>query len=621
MRSGPRVSSALSITLIAFVSSSFVLTAPTHGGELARVGTPTQFERAAATARLREVSDYIRAGGARDLYGVDGSGLAVAVLDSGLRTTHVDFAGRVVAKRNFTEDSGGNPEDANDGNGHGTNVTGIIAANGDHKGIAPGAKIVALKVLDRNGMGSFLGVEEALQWVLDNHQTHRISVVNLSLGDRSNLSEAPSDPLREKIAALRAARIAVVCAAGNNFHIHRGRQGMSYPAVFAETVSVGAVYDADIGPFKYGSGAEAFSTAAGRLTPFSQRLHADTNALTHTDIFAPGAIVKSSGILNDHGESSHQGTSQAAPVIAGVLLLMQQHYLRARGELPSVARLEEWLREGGVRVHDGDDEDDNVKNAGKTFVRVDALSALEAMNLSTNDHFASPPTAEPNPATPNQPVRFSVTPGESVGVGAQVSWDFGDGAEGTGSVAQHAYAAPGTYTVRATVIGANGRQKSMSLEVVVAPVRPLHIIGLRLLARRSSPGRDEVKIAGTLSWPDITGPSDLTVLLNVGGAVRVLELDEKGRAKEADGTVFLRPMGGRHARETGRSFSFKARLKQGNWSDAWSKLGIRDADIRNATILVPVRLEVDGKVFVGSTDARYSARAGKDVRVKSVRTR
>jgi subtilisin family serine protease len=89
--------------------------------------------------------DHILAKEARKAGHVDGTGLAVAVLDTGLNIAHVDFAGqgRIPACLNFTSEDGGDPNTVTDRIGHGSNVAGIIAAHGSkHTGIAPGANIV-----------------------------------------------------------------------------------------------------------------------------------------------------------------------------------------------------------------------------------------------------------------------------------------------------------------------------------------------------------------------------------------------------------------------------------------------------------------------------------------------
>jgi subtilisin family serine protease len=332
-------------------------------------------------AFLPEVDEFVRASQARQHFDVSGKGLCAAVLDTGLNTQHVDFAGRIAAVRNFTSDYGGDPDDVTDGNGHGTNVAGIILAKGDHMGMAPDARVAPLKVLRNRDGGSFLWVAQALDWVLANRETYAISAVCMSLGDGGNYVEDRAffaDPLKAKFIALRKARVAVVVAAGNDYYSHGSRQGMGYPAIIRHTISVGAVYDAEEGGFRYGSGAQAFSSRAGQITPFSQRLHPSVNPATRTEIFAPGAPVRSSGINGVHGESIQHGTSQATPVTVGVILLLQEYYQRYAGELPTVARIINWLRRGGVRIHDGDDEDDNVDNTNLEFLRLDAFRALAA---------------------------------------------------------------------------------------------------------------------------------------------------------------------------------------------------------------------------------------------------
>jgi len=134
---------------------------------IAPVEKPQQLEGSLGL-ELIEVDQLVKATQARELFNVDGSGCAVAVLDTGLRTTHVDFDGRVVAHKNFTSDNNGDPDDASDGNGHGTNVAGIIASGGIHTGIAPKANVIPIKVLGNDGSGSFAAARDALKWVKEN---------------------------------------------------------------------------------------------------------------------------------------------------------------------------------------------------------------------------------------------------------------------------------------------------------------------------------------------------------------------------------------------------------------------------------------------------------------------
>lgn len=353
---------------------------PLYARDIAQVEPPVQ-RAEPMFQEIIQADNLIRARRGRENFKVDGKGLAVAVLDTGLRTTHVDFAGRVAAQRNFTTDDGADPDNVADGNGHGTNVAGVICAGQDHVGIAPGASVVPLKVLRADGGGSFESVRDALQWVIDNRDRHNISAVCMSLGDSGNYTNDvgfPGDAIQSRFRTLKGMGVVCCVAAGNDYFRFNSAQGMSYPGIFRETVSVGAVYDFNEGSFTYGSGAAAFSTAPDRITPFSQRLHDSIGREAATDIFAPGAPMTSSGTQNDRGESIMHGTSQATPVVAGVTLLLQHLYFKANGRLPAVDDVIHWLQSSAVQIQDGDDEDDNVRHTNLAFRRIDALAALEA---------------------------------------------------------------------------------------------------------------------------------------------------------------------------------------------------------------------------------------------------
>ena len=333
-----------------------------------------------------ETDSLIRTVTARNQFAVNGAGLTVAVMDTGLRTTHVDFAGKVLTVRNFTTDDGGNPNIVTDLNGHGTNVAGIIVGNGIHTGIATGGNVIPLKVLANNGSGSFTWLQNALDWVIANRTVFNITMVNMSLGATSNFTDDffGLDPIQQRIATLRNAKVAVCVAAGNDYFLFGSIEGMSYPGIFRETISCGAVYDANIGGVAYGSGAIAFTTGPRRITPFSQRLSSSINAFTKTDAFAPGAAITAAGNLTDTGSSTFHGTSQATPVTAGLCMLAQQLAIKKTNQLPTVDQLEKWLIATtvptGNTIIDGDDEDDNVTNTNKTFVMVDAVEMLTAAN-------------------------------------------------------------------------------------------------------------------------------------------------------------------------------------------------------------------------------------------------
>lgn len=343
---------------------------------------PRSVSRSLFTTFDLEIDALLGAPKARASFDVDGSGLAVAVLDTGLRVSHKCFAGRVADARNFSAQ--GSTNDVSDTNGHGTNVTGLIAAGtqDERRGIAPGASIVALKVLPAP---NFQPILDALTWVLDNADRLGISVANLSLGAPGvNLADdtqvrAEQPELAAVLRQLHARRIAVVVAAGNDYKAFEA-EGMSVPAIFREVISVGAVYDTSVGERHYASGASAFSTHADQITPFTQRLSKQTSPECYTDVLSAGGAATSAGAEADDATSIQDGTSQAAPTVAGVVLLMQQHHKRMTGELPPVPLLQDVLRSTSRWLVDGDDEDDNVKHTGKKFPRANAFESMVALD-------------------------------------------------------------------------------------------------------------------------------------------------------------------------------------------------------------------------------------------------
>ncbi len=211
----------------------------------------------------------------------------MAVLDTGLNIQHVDFSGpgRIPARRNFTDDDAGNLDKVTDGTGHGTNVGGIIVAISNIPG-SPGADIIPLKVLDNSGGGGFDAVENALKWVLQNHEKYKISTVLLALGDTGNYEN--DDKLARHLEVLkrwifsdlRRAGVATVAPAGNGWYRYnegKGRgpeQGMQFPAICGDTISVGATFlRAQNHPVSFADGALRSTNSTGSDPPFSQRLH------------------------------------------------------------------------------------------------------------------------------------------------------------------------------------------------------------------------------------------------------------------------------------------------------------------------------------------------------------
>ncbi|MFN0133285.1 MAG: S8 family serine peptidase [Phycisphaerales bacterium] len=318
------------------------------------------------------------------LSGITGTGYSAVILDTGIDRNHSFFgpdsnsngiADRIVYSYDFAD----NDADASDVNGHGSNVSSIIGSqNATYRGMAPGVNIIHLKVFTNAGGGNFTYVERALQWCVANASTYNIVSINMSLGDSGNYNSQRSlYGIGDELSALAGSNVMVVAAAGNDFS-RFNTQGVAYPAADPNVLTVGAVYDRNIGSMGYASGAQAYSTAADRITPFSQRTTA------FGQVFAPGAPVTGAGPTG--GTLTQHGTSQASPHVAGLVVLAQQLSDQLLGRRLTLAEMRTLLHSTGVSITDGDDENDNVTNTNQTYRRVDALAMareIQAMAPTT----------------------------------------------------------------------------------------------------------------------------------------------------------------------------------------------------------------------------------------------
>jgi subtilisin family serine protease len=263
---------------------------------------------------------------ARSRYGVSGYGVTVAVIDSGVRP-HSDLPSTRI--KAFVDYVNGRTT-AYDDYGHGTHVAGIIAGSGSssygkYRGVAPSASIVALKVLDQNGAGKTSDVLAALEWVLANHVTYNIRIVNLSLG-HPIYEGAATDPMVQLVEQLTKKGIVVVVSAGNMGKNALGQTvygSITSPANAQGAITVGA---SDTGT--------TLERGDDTVASFSSRGPTKYDRFIKPDVLAPGYQIASLLSAGSTLEARYpqlkigsayfrlNGTSQAAPVVAGAAALM-----------------------------------------------------------------------------------------------------------------------------------------------------------------------------------------------------------------------------------------------------------------------------------------------------------
>ena len=299
-------------------------------------------------AHLNRAAVTIGARAAQQELGLDGAGVGVAVIDSGITSWHDDLtysgtnlnvrvvSGQRVAK--FVDFVNGRTAPYDD-NGHGTHTSGIIAGNGydtrgARAGIAPAAHLVSLKVLDAQGAGYISNVIAALDWAVTNKAAYNIRVINLSIGAPVTESYL-TDPLT--LAAKRAvdSGIVVVAAAGN-----LGKNSLGEPQYGGITAPANA-------PWVFTVGASNTQGTVNRnddtVAAYSSRGPTAIDYAAKPDIIAPGTGIvslsdptslfyqtKSAYLLSGTLQTSYKpylsltGTSMAAPMVAGTAALMIQ---------------------------------------------------------------------------------------------------------------------------------------------------------------------------------------------------------------------------------------------------------------------------------------------------------
>jgi serine protease AprX len=284
----------------------------------------TRDRRLVASGQFSNDQGWVQTAGVADFWtGQALSGLqlpAIAIVDSGVQASRLDFSGRVVKQVNLTSLATNSP---GDGRGHGTFVAGIAAGSAaKYAGAAPIAPIVSLDVMDDNGMALTSDVIAAADWILANKSAYNIRVANFSLQSSSPASFA-YDPLDQAVEKLWFSGVVVVASAGNY-----GDNGQPTTVAYAPgndpfIITVGA---ADLN-------ATPWSAADDFAAPWSAYGYT-LDGFAKPDIGAPGRVLVGpvpslSSMAREHPERITapgymwmSGTSFAAPVVSGAAALV-----------------------------------------------------------------------------------------------------------------------------------------------------------------------------------------------------------------------------------------------------------------------------------------------------------
>jgi subtilisin family serine protease len=302
-----------------------------------------------------------------------GTGQTVCILDSGINYSHSDFGGCTTA--DFTSgncakviggyDIGENDNDPMDYEGHGTHVSGIVAANGGAGGIAKGANIVMVKVFDDVGNGVESDIISGIEWCTNNASEFNISVITASIGFvnatldpimYSSDCDADYDALKTAIDAAVAQNITVLFSSGNS----GSSTEINAPSCISSVIPISSTTKADtISSFSDRNDlVKLFATGgnSGGTTTCSDPNNPSSNFICSTG-YQGGYLHKS-------------GTSMSAPMVAGAIAIISQ-YLNLVGITKTPSEVETVLYDTGLQFIDG----------SNNFSRIDVYSALLSLDV------------------------------------------------------------------------------------------------------------------------------------------------------------------------------------------------------------------------------------------------
>ena len=304
--------------------------------------------------------------------GYTGSNRSVAILDSGVRSDHTDFTGKIVYNGCYSGHagsttcpngstiqlggtSGTNCNNAYSGCDHGTHVASIAA--GKNNGVAKGANILAFQVFSYSG-GSILASNTdwtaALEKVLEVKDTYNVASVNMSLGGGSytNYCDALISSAKTAIDNLKSVGIATVIATGNDGY--RGQ--IAFPACISSAVAIGATTDTGIGFVEGYLGID-------QVTHYS-------NHNNLVDLLAPGSTINAAISTSSSAYADKHGTSMATPHVAGAFAVLRQ-----ATDTHTVDQLVTILQNTGSSIPEPD--------TGISKKRIDVLAAIQSLGEGT----------------------------------------------------------------------------------------------------------------------------------------------------------------------------------------------------------------------------------------------
>ena len=394
----------------------------------------------------------------------------IAIIDTGIDLDHPDL--NVFKDKSFIR----RVQSGNDDNGHGTHVAGIAAALDNDIGVvgmAPGARLWALKVLDRNGSGSFSDVIKAIDFVTG--KASEIEVANMSLGGQGRL-----DSLRTAIRNSVAAGVVYVVAAGNSSQDVYGEDGVFegeeqsddfIPAAYPEVAAISALGDTDgqaggLGPnTSRGTADDTFAD----FTNFSNSVVAGnpvTSLGKAIDLAGPGVDITST--WKDGMYATISGTSMASPHVAGAAALEAATNGRA-SDAAGVADIRQALIDAAEAQSAWGPANTNDPDANPEGLVYVAGGPLPAPNNPPTVSITSP--ADGSTFDSGVTILFegtaSDTEDDDATLTADLAWTSDiDGAIGTGSSFSTTLS-DGNHTITASVTDSGGKTGSASIGITV----------------------------------------------------------------------------------------------------------------------------------------------------------